>query len=268
MRNGFVAIVGMLMCLLSMDSLGAVSDQEIDRYLQKSELYKIFANFDEQLEAQITQAKVAADDQKSVEQVSTVMLGTWDEAKANAILKDSLKYDFTSEELKNLFKWYDQTWVKNIKVAERQSDEPNFESAMVRFFEDMAKQPPSAERIQVVQGYVENTQMLDVALELIVNLVSAMQSAFEAARGEPTGSSSMAPAELRALMEPQMKQGVTMMSFYLYRDISDTDLQSYGDFYASALGKREVAIIMRGINKVMTAWTNDMAKEGTAIFGR
>ncbi len=63
-------------------------------------------------------------------------------------------------------------------------------------------------------------------------------------------------------MAPQLEQQLTMISFYIYRDISNEALSSYSKHLTTEMGRKEVDVLLEGLNAVLGEWSH---KTGTQL---
>jgi hypothetical protein len=235
------------------------SEKDLNEYIEISYIHSVLEGVEDQIEGQLNQLMVTKD-AEIIEKIKPVMIDSWDIVEGNLMVRNVIKQQMTSDEIKSLIKFHSQTWVQSISNAEKQVDGPNFESDMVRFFEDMQKQAPIASLAESIRSFVEKTQMVDLVMNMIVEMTQAINMAFNN-DAEATEEEWLETEKEIMKMAPQMEQQLTMMSYFIYRDISEEDLKKYGDFYAEGLGRKESDVILDGIEKVFIKWTENLARE-------
>jgi hypothetical protein len=260
LQTQLTALLGMILCLLSMSGFASMpSEEDLNQYIEISNIHSVLEGVEDQMEGQLNQMMVTKD-AELIEKIKPVMIASWDIVEGNSIVRNVIKQRITSDEIKALIQFHSQPWVQSIAHAEKQVDGPNFESEMVRFFEDMQKQPPSASRAESIRSFVEKTQMVDLVMNMIVKMTQATHMAFNDAADDTDAEWLQTEKEIMK-MTPQMEQQLTMMSYFLYRDISEDDLKTYGDFYAEDLGRKESGVILGGVEKVFVKWTEKLATD-------
>jgi len=162
-----------------------------------------------------------------------------------------------------------QTWLvaspgNRISEAEIEASKMTDQSDLIRYLSSLQAQPPTKERSDLVRRFVELNNMGEVYAKIINNIVTAMMKG--AAEADDDVRDSM--EELDTFLEQANKQLVESMrqqsilsSYYIYRSISDQEMQQYISFMATEPYRKFSAAITGGIDTTLSTMFRQVGKK-------
>ena len=108
-------------------------------------------------------------------------------------------------------------------------------------------------------------QLLEAILE---GLMLSANQALPPSRRVPRAVIHAEVTELRPLIENMLWQQNVMSAHYIYRHISDADLEAYIRFLESAMGRRYVDLAHGGLSHVLNELFSEIFERGAPRPGR
>ena len=56
-------------------------------------------------------------------------------------------------------------------------------------------------------------------------------------------------------MKPALEQQMIMVSYFIYDQLTDQEIQQYSQFYQQPLGKKELTVMYDGIGQALNYWS-------------
>lgn len=258
----------LLACCQSAIANSKVSDDDVYAYLNLSGAQKALSAIPSQLHAmgqqmQLT-AKNPAESQKALEQI----IASWDQDQIDQIVFDHIKNNINATDMAKLLNWLNTDKIRRIKLAEEQSSDANFEQMFIAYIPTLRETPPSATRIAAVRDFIESTNAVEHTVDMVAGisrgLIENMQVSDEEKPSQQMIDEQI--GQLRTVMSAQMEQQLIMVSYFLYRDISDAELTDYADFYKKALGKKDIDLIYGSVGEGLAFWAKNMATKLSSQF--
>ncbi|WP_075188168.1 hypothetical protein [Teredinibacter haidensis] len=256
----------LLISLLSFQAFAfseKIPEEQIRQYMALSGVDEIIDSVPLQIEAMINQRLLTSENPETEKEIMQVLTYSWDSSVIKESIFNHIQKNSNSGEISALLDWRKSPLVVKITAAELDSASPNFQGDLLHYIADLQVAPPAPETIQAIRRLVVATDMVDMMVEMAVQVTKAMTTAFLQASG---GNDEKATIELdkqidsmRALLTPQMEQQAVLMSYYIYRNISNEELDSYSSFYNSNIGKRELTLVSESLSVAMSLWAEQSA---------
>lgn len=259
----------LLLILFSVQALASVGSKipadKMERYMELSGIEEMIDAMPLQIDAMINQRLLTAKNPEIEKQTLQVLNDAWDSGQMKGAIIHHLQLYSNEKEISALLDWREEPLAKKITAAELESSLPEFQSNLMRYIADLQLAPPSPETMRAIQRLVQATDMVDMMVEMTVQVSKAMISSFTKSglNSEDNKSVSAAVDEqidsMRASIRPGMEQQAILMSYYIYRNISDEDLNNYAKFYESSLGTRELKLVSEALVVSMSLWAERSA---------
>ena len=66
--------------------------------------------------------------------------------------------------------------------------------------------------------------------------------------------------QMESMLKPQLAQQMVYVSYYMYEELSDEDINAYAKFYDKALGQKELKVVYQAIGDSFGLWTEQAGK--------
>ncbi len=252
----------MVFVLLNQPAMASskVTDENVYSYLQLSGADKALDGIPLQIQGMGQQMQLTAKDPVESKKVMEKILASWNEEVIDKQVFSYVKNNISAEQMSELLTWLNSDFSRRIKLAEEQAAEANFEQAFMHYMGEIRSNPPSESRIVLVRDFVESTNVVENTVDMMVDISKTMIANL-APNENNQAEIDAQMTQMRAMMLGQMEQQMIMVSYFLYRDITDHDLTKYVDFYKTDLGQKEIKVMYGAIGQAMTSWASAMSKE-------
>lgn len=170
---------------------------------------------------------------------------------------ESILANTTAKEVDSLLTWTETPLAAKVLAAEQSAMKPNFEQDLMRYMADLQANPPTQERTNAILSYVEKSQMVEQGMKVAMSVVANMFDAFKAMQPESTELHNMLDGQIgqmETMMRPAFEQQMVLSSYYIYQEVSNVDLQQYGQFYQTELGKRYMDVLIDALSYALDDW--------------
>ena len=239
-----------------------ISDGEVYTYIDLSGLKDSIQGMPAQIEMMSQQIQLTSQNAQKDEVVMSALISSWQEDKINQQIIKHIQANMTQAEMTELLSWLNTDLAKRIKLAELQSSQPDFQNQVMHFMADIQSNPPTPARQSLVRNFIEVTNISDHATDVAMAIVENMMNSVQIAMPNeqiPTEQIKQQLTQMRTMMAQAMDQQMIMLSYFLYRDISDDDLTNYTEFYQQPLGQKELTVVYGAVLKGLNAWGDDIA---------
>ncbi|CAA0078978.1 Uncharacterised protein [Zhongshania aliphaticivorans] len=252
-----------LISFQALASIENIPEETIEQYIELSGIEEMIDSMPVQIDAMINQRLLTAENPEVEKEVMLVLTDAWDPSDIKASISNHIQNNSNNREISELLEWRRSSLIMKITAAEAESSDPLFQNNLLRYIADLQVSPPTPETTQAIRRLVVSTDMVSLMVEMTVQVIKAMMSAFMTAESE-NGSEVTVDINkeinsMRAMLTPQLEQQAILTSYYIYRNISNDELNSYSSFYDSTLGKRELAVVSESLNVAMSLWAEKSA---------
>lgn len=198
--------------------------------------------------------------------VSKVMSESYKAETMYQVVLGNLIANFDMNHYTALLNWLHSPLSKKMSQLEEQASTPEALQEMREFAAKLQYNPPSQERIALVQALDEAVGGTNLSIEMITLTNLQMYKAFETAipeaqRIKEDNWEEKFKSTLKDQLEQPMKQNTLISFLYVYRSVSDEELREYINFWDSSEG--------RWCNKILSrAFLDAMARIGREMGNR
>ncbi len=259
----------MLVSLLSIHANIAVCfednipPEQIRLYMEVSGIDEMIDSMPVQIEAMFNQRLLTSTKPDAEKEVLELLSNSWDPDVISQSIASHITVNSSKEEINSLLEWRKDATVIKITAAEAESNSVDFQNNLLRYIAALQETPPSQETMKAVKNLVVATDMVDMMVEMTVQVSKAMISGFlEAEIPESTLDKNDLLStidSMRASMRPQMEQQAILISYYIYRNITNEELNAYASFYESRLGSRELKLVSESLYVAVSLWAKQSA---------
>lgn len=233
----FALLVSMQMSYAS----SGLTDSQAQSFLHDSGLDTLISSLPETMEQQLNLQRLTETNQLQFEQAEKAIKEATQRIQNRNIALDYLMTRADAENLKGAMEFLASPLGQRIAVEERQSSSADAQLEIQSYAMQMAKNPPPAERIKLVQNLADSLNADQVILTLMKGTFYSLLNITEALSPEMGATLKSGLDEEWNKMEPMLKeqfsQYMVMGAHYSYRNLSDEDLKSYIDFLNTKSGQ-------------------------------
>ncbi|MDG1752669.1 MAG: hypothetical protein P8I03_13565 [Thalassotalea sp.] len=246
------------MTIFSQNSFAnTISNDDIYSYFDLSGTKTALNGIPEQMAAMGQQMQLTAKNPDESRRVMEVLASSWQVDNMEEIVFDHIQTNLTNKEMQSLLVWLKSDLSRRIKQAEEKSSEPNFNQEFMQYMAKIQTNPPSADRIQAVRGFIESTQMVEHTIDMVIGIAKGITknvpvTGTEALTDEQVDNQMQ---QMEAMMKPQLEQQLILVSYFLYEDLTNDDINRYADFYKKPLGQKELTVISGAVVKALGNWS-------------
>jgi hypothetical protein len=236
----------------------------VDQYMALSGIDAMLSAMPGEIEAVVDQLLRTAGNSEAERGLMGVLAGAWKPDAVRASVQDYLQEASSPAEIDSLLAWKVNPLAKKIMAAEMESYSPSFREQLGRHIENLQDNPPDEETARAISGLIARAHIAELMVESTVLTTGSLAMALIES-GMVEGSQSVVDMygeldTMRAQLRPRMERQATLVSYYIYRDISNAELNRYSDFYETDLGKREVVLAYGAMEAAMSHWTEESVK--------
>lgn len=238
-----------------------ISDGEVYSYLELSGIKASIQGMPAQVEMMSQQMQLTSADPEKDRVVISVLLEAWQEEKVNQELISYIQNNMTSAEMTQILSWLNTPLIKRIKASELAATSPDLQQELMLYMANLQSNPPTPARMAAIKELVSVTKMAENATDIAVSIVANMFKGMQAAMPEKQVSEEQIQQQVkqvRAMMSQAMNQQMVLMSYYIYRDVSDDELAEYMSFYQKSLGQKELTVVYGGMKNAMQLWGDNI----------
>lgn len=236
-----------------------INNEDIYSYLDLSGTKTALDGIPEQMFAMGQQMQLTAKNPEESNRVMEVLANSWQVDDMERIVFEHVKQNFTAVELKNLLVWLQSDLSRRIKQAEEKSSEPNFNQEFMQYMAKVQTNPPSPERIQAVRNFIESTQMVDHTVDMVVGIAKGITKNVQVTEAEALTDEQFESQmqQMEAMMKPQLEQQLILVSYFIYENLTNEDINRYADFYQKPLGQKELKVMSGAVVKALGSWSEN-----------
>ncbi len=257
-------LIGFLSLQTSVDAYAGndVSLDKVDQYVNLSGIDVMINSMPEQIEAVTNQQLLTVEDPEAFKSVMQVLINSWDAVALREIVVKNIQANTSNNEIDALLVWRNNPITLKVAAAEAESTSPTFQADLMRFMADLQTTPPNSETVNAIRRLVVTTEMAETMVEVMVQVTKGMLDAFIDLEPEKKAEAVDAEQQVEAMREmltPAMQQQAILMSFYIYRNIPNNELDTYSAFYETQLGKKEIALATEALIVAIKHWGRQSA---------
>jgi len=230
----------------------------VAEYIHLSGISEALASMPEQFEAVFAQRQLVTKSPKAEQKIAEIIQDSFDLAQAEKETSAILLQLTDPQFLEKLNSWLKRPLAQKILNEENESSRPENQGDMLQYISRLQTFPPPQKRIAVMQELEQTTQLSELSSRLTIDIMRGMIGAFNQGLPEDQRQEDQEIAEELFKIKPQLQEGLrqqmVLSSFYIYRNISDDELDEYIQFYKSDIGKHEIAVVGQTLSFVLQNW--------------
>lgn len=221
-----------------------------DQVLEKVGLYEIISSFPEQIEAQFAQQSPFSTNQEASRKAAEALISSFNEHEAKAYMLEYAIKNTKVEELEKMLVWLNSPLGTRFTASEIEAGTVEGQSNLMRYAADLNSNPPSQERVLLIQEYEQKAQLTKNVLEVIKAMMIGAAKGINMAVPEPEKLSDQeveakmaeVVGNMMPMMERMMWQQMLITAHYMYRDFSEKEIREYIAFLQSSEGQRYISL--------------------------
>ncbi len=233
-----------MIALLLIGGHSHAADDPVLQLLHKSGIAHGISRFPQQLEEQLYHSQLFSQQPELEAHILNVMLTGYDYERALDIMQRRTRDILDPGTVARLLEWYDTPTAQRIAKAEMASAETG-QAKLEAFFLALQTNPPAEQRRQLIEDYAAASRQTELLLALMKVITKGMIHTFNGllptdqrlSDQELNTTIDELMAQMGSEIEQLMSEQMLMFSHYIYRDISDEDLQQYTVFLRSRDGQ-------------------------------
>lgn len=243
-------------------AINAVKNKEVTQYLDLSGIELMLQNIPMQIQGMGQQMKLTAKDPEHAEATMNILVDAWDENQVKESIKGKIKNGFSVKEMKALLTWLNTDLARNVKIAEQKSASANFNQEFMQYMAKIQSTPPTAERVKTIRNFVDSTNMIEHAFDMVMSISKGMVKSMHLADGKTISDEEINQQmqKMESMLKPQLAQQMIYVSYYMYEELSDEDISAYAKFYDKPLGQKELKVVYQAIGDSFGLWTEQAGK--------
>ena len=226
MKKNILAIV---MCSLFASSLFAKADIKlVDEYLKVSGAKEIILALPKQIERGYLK-NIKDEKFKKVD-----IKASFDSQSALKYVKTKLSDEFSDGLLKSAIAYYKSPLGSKFKNNGINSMHPKDIQRRVQYLREIQKNPPSYQRINVMNAFVDRLELTPVAVHLIGELLGSINADLMSSNDRD---------KIIGDISNQIRESMLINSLYAYHDFTDKELKTVIEYYYTNAGRFEQLIV-------------------------
>jgi hypothetical protein len=256
-----------LLCLsFSANAAKGLSEQEAQTFLYDSGLDTLIESLGPAMEQQLNLQRLTQTNQLAFDQAEAAIQQAVASIQGTDLAMLYLTTEADTEKLKQAMAFLASPLGRRIAAEERAASGPDSQMEMQAYAAEMAKSPPSEQRIQLVQALADALNADQVILNLMkgvfYTLVDVTKGLTPDASADLKASLDAEWQQMEPMLTAQFKQFMIMGTHYSYRNLSDEELKRYIDFLNTESGQ---AYWMAGL-KIIDIYLQAFARELVSII--
>ena len=256
----------LLFILVFFDLASAATHEDmVAKYIELSGVGEMLKSIPGEMDSLASQKSLISKHPDVENKVYQLMMESYDSRQAEKNLSAYLLRNTDQKFLGELLQWLDSPVARKITKEEVNAAGPDKQGNMLHYLADMKLNPPTQERITLIQGVEQATQLSEfttnILLEIIKGMIEAANSALPEDKRDHIEDGQEEIIKMKPTIKEAFRQQIILSSYYTYRNITDDELRSYIKFYESELGQREIDITGAALSNVLKLWFDDVARK-------
>ena len=260
-----LSVVLFLLFFFIANALAQEKSDLIDKYISKLYLYEAIESFPDHINAASNQRKLLSKKSEFESQLNEIFISSFDYNALKLRLKTYLLENTDKAFLNASLEWLNSDLAERITSEERNSNDVNKQSELVKYLSELQSNPPSQHRINLIQKLEEVTKQSEIVTHIVVDILMGMidNQALLSSQDE-IQKIEFIKSEIQSnknRLTTAFKQQLILTNYYTYRNIDDYDLQKYIDHYKSEIGKKELSLITKGLSYTLQYWSKEVGRQ-------
>jgi len=224
-------------------------NQKVSLLMEKSGLKSMIDFVPVQIRSEIEQIRITQPDSEEAEFLAKTLFKYVSTETLHQEYEKFLISKLDSSLVDSLLKQTDTPLLSRITQAEVSASDPDSQSDMVKFLTELPSNPPSNERIKIIQLIEEISQTSELMKFMLENIMRGINESL--GNDTPPDELERGIEAMKSAVDTQMKGQFIMQFHYVYRDFSDTELNEYIEFMKTTDFQRFMVIAVEGFGHVL-----------------
>ena len=241
-----------------LSSAKAINDDDVTQYLALSGIDAALQGIPAQMRAMNQQMQMTAKDPEQSQKVMEILLNAWQLEEVKLVVSEHVKDNFSAIEMQQLLLWLNSDLARRIKMAEEKASAPSFNQDFMGYIATLQTTPPTPARVKVIREFVEVTNLVEHSLKIVMAVAKGTVEGLTVANPGQTVNNEQVQtqmAQMEQMMRPALEQQMIMVSYFIYDQLTEQEIQKYTHFYQQPLGQKELTVMYDGIGQALNFWS-------------
>ena len=250
----------LLLLHITFTNASTLTVEQVQKFISISGLASAIDSMPSQFRQQFNLQALVREDKISTEKASKAMEEALAQTNGYQIAESYLLSRSDAASLVNAITFLESNLGRTIVAAEALANEPEFQLEFQSYALEMSKNPPSDERAQLIRELNASLNSEDVIVEMVKTMMFVAVDFFK--EFDPEVSESM-ESELEAewqkvepMLRGQMSQYIVLASHYVYKNLTNKQMNQYMDF----LNSKDGQIYWEASMGIFQVYINDLVK--------
>lgn len=257
--NSLYTVLFLLITTFSqLSAAKTISDAEVTQYMALSGIDSALNSIPAQMSAMNQQMQMTAKDPAQSQKVMDLLLNAWQFEDVKLVVSEHVKDNFSANEMQKLLTWLNSDLARRIKAAELKASAPSFNQDFMTYMATLQTTPPTTSRVKVIRNFVEVTNLVDHSLKIVMAVAKGTIEGLMVAnpgQGVDEAQIQAQMSQMELMMRPALEQQMIMVSYFIYDQLTEQEIQQYTTFYQQPLGKKELTVMYDGIGQALNYWS-------------
>ncbi|MBA6390511.1 hypothetical protein H4J38_06900 [Colwellia sp. BRX10-3] len=257
--NSLYLVLFLLVATFSqLSSAKAISDSDVAQYMALSGIDSALKGIPAQMSAMNQQMQMTTKDPEQAQKVMDLLLNAWQLEDVKLVVSEHVKDNFSVAEMQKLLTWLNSDLARRIKMAEARASAPSFNQDFMSYMATLQTTPPTTARVKVIRNFVEVTNLVEHSLKIIMSVArGTIEGLMVANPGQGVNEEQIQTqmTQMEVMMRPALEQQMIMVSYFIYDQLTEQEIEQYTQFYQQPLGKKELTVMYNGIGQALNYWS-------------
>ncbi len=241
--------IGLSLLTVSLLSSGLFAKADktlVDKYMDVSGANITIESISSQITSGIQQSSMMYGETVDEKEIQ-FLEKAFDGDKGIEVVEAYLVEHFDNDSVKKLITYYQTPTGKKITQASIDAMQPEAQSEMLRFMADISSNPPSPERVKTIKAFIAQLDLVQTVEDMFTEILLFINE-------EVSADKKFTPLkidEMKEMMDQAFQQQMFISSLYMYKDISNEELNKAIAFYKTAAGQDELQIVRDAMSKML-----------------
>ena len=247
-------------------SWGSIKSDSLRQCIDLSGMNEPFDRFVQEIDALSNQGVLTTGHSEVDNKVLDIIKDSFDPGSANKKLIAYSKKRMNKQIVAEVLAWFKTPLGRKITDAENVTSSAEAQKDMVRYISNLQNNPPSQDRVLVLEKFVEASGVVEISADMGIKLLKGMNVSINLALPEERRIDKERIETIIEKAKPalvqQLRHQLTLGSYFIYRNISNEDLEGYIAFLKSDSGSKFFKI---GTDAVISIFVEHFADIGGEI---
>jgi hypothetical protein len=242
-------------------------DEDIaEKFMEITGIEREIVQLDQIFKSQIYEKKQQFDNQKNFELFSNAMQKSFSSNRTMFYFKEFLIQKASQDSLSKIISIYNSPLMKRMSEYESKSANPKYKNDIVMYFKGIKNNPPNQKRTDLILNLNDELKTAELTEILLMNIVkSIMVGMNNMQEREKRMSDDEINNSLNEMLpegfDDKLKNQIITMSYYTYKDASNSDLTEYIKILKRPISKYYYITVVEALNYTFTNMGEDMGEE-------